>query len=75
MTRYHGGSDVVTVICPVYRCGGYNVISRHQRFEDTTCEHCCCPMWPMEMGYTGNERSEIMEFARTHDRNGNPRKR
>lgn len=70
MTTNHGGPIVVTYSCPVSRCNGTMELLPHQKFENATCETCGCPMWPMELGFTGNDRGDIQEFARTHDVDG-----
>ncbi len=59
--------------CPIYRCGEPVEVPDFKNLEWTFCEHCNCPWWPLELGYTGNAREDVIEFARTHDFNGKPK--
>jgi hypothetical protein len=71
MGRGYGEPDV-TIYCDIYGCGAANVVPSGTKASEIVCEACSCPLWPMELGFTGNVREHVMEFARTHDRNGNP---
>ncbi|MEK7135231.1 MAG: hypothetical protein AAB780_00810 [Patescibacteria group bacterium] len=61
----------VTIHCPIYACDGENPVPEDTKPEDITCVKCKTPWWPMELGFVGNERKAIKEFALTHDRQGN----
>ncbi len=70
---YGSSADrLVTVHCPIFGCDGENEVPGDTKPEDITCVKCETPWWPMELGFVGNEREVIKEFARTHDREGKP---
>ncbi|MDB5194512.1 MAG: hypothetical protein JWN50_526 [Parcubacteria group bacterium] len=69
MATNHGESDVVIMHCPMYGCDGEMEI-RNKDYASGVCPTCECPMWPHELGYVGNDRDRVKEFARTHNRDG-----
>ncbi|MDO8493477.1 MAG: hypothetical protein Q7S19_02965 [bacterium] len=61
--------------CPLFRCGKFNDVSQ-RKFEGKIldyCEHCNCPTWPEELGFTGNDPEEVKEFADKHNHDGTPK--
>lgn len=69
MATHHGASDV-TIYCQIYGCDGATEVPSGTKYEDVVCGTCGCPMWPIELGFTGNSRESVIEFARTHNRDG-----
>lgn len=61
--------------CGIYGCG-YLIPVTQREYEasepDDPCPNCGCPQWPTNLGFVGNSRAAVLEFAATHDRQGNP---
>lgn len=66
MTKKRIIPGVVIYKCPVYGCVGEIEIQETMEFSRAYCAECQCPMWPLELGYTGNDRDAIKEFAKYH---------
>jgi len=73
MTNGHGGDNVIVHICPISGCGGKIELVGVEKFVYADCLDCGCSMWPLEMGYTGNDPIKVKEFARTHNLDRTPK--
>jgi hypothetical protein len=58
--------------CPVFGCGEVIELYGKERSDPSLafCPHCLTPLWPIELGFTGNSRETILEFERTHNQDG-----
>jgi len=62
---------IVIYSCPIFKCGAD--IQGQKGHDPEFCENCNTPLWPLNEGHTGNGREAVIEFANTHERNGEPR--
>ena len=74
MATNHGGADVIIHECPIFGCYSEIELPKSAKFEFAFCKKCQCPMWPLELGFTGNHPDTVKEFARTHDIDGKLKK-
>ena len=62
------------IVCPIFGCGEFIPVTKAEfdrGYPGMNCESCGCPLWPLELGFTGNSPAEVREFANTHDLKGN----
>jgi hypothetical protein len=54
----------VILACPIYGCGGEIKLVRGEHESAVDCPTCQCPLWPLVLGYTGNDPDRVREFAK-----------
>ncbi|MBI5140250.1 MAG: hypothetical protein HZA94_02285 [Candidatus Vogelbacteria bacterium] len=57
--------------CQIAGCGKEIEVTKEE-FESHRGFLGDCPQWPVNDGFTGNDRESVLEFASGHDFDGNP---